>query len=272
MGTGNVHNNLRGTSMCHSTGYDLWLSGSETGIKIILYIWQRKMCYFSLTLEQVDFFPIVPSFAQSNVGQNPGGPGTPMNRLDIKVCPLVILSLSQYRNIIPIFAIILFSGTELRIIPFFLEQVERAIDSAAHPHSRFKGVPHSRMIIMIDKTWQLIAGKHKPSFLDHQFLAQISATKTDKPMQEPRPVIMEPAGPRSKKILKFLVYGLQKCIWPKLLWWYFLFVNIVFVFQICQPQTKETIVSRANEPLVGKINNNRWHDAKYSHTLKFVWL
>ena len=138
--------------MCHSTGYDLRLSGSETGIKIILYIWQRKMCYFSLTLEQVDFFPIVPSFAQSNVGQNPGGPGTPMNRLDIKVCPLVSLSLSQYRNIIPIFAIILFSGTELRIIPFFLEQMERAIDSAAHPHSRFKGVPHSRMIIMIDKT------------------------------------------------------------------------------------------------------------------------
>ena len=51
MGTGNVHNNPRGTSMCHSTGYDLWLSGSETGVRIILYIWQRKMCYFSLTLE-----------------------------------------------------------------------------------------------------------------------------------------------------------------------------------------------------------------------------
>ena len=176
------------------------------------------------------------------------------------------------RNIIPIFALILFSGTGLQINPSFLEQVQWVIDSAAHPHSRFKGVPHSEMIIMIDKTWQLITGKHKPGFLDHQFLAQISATKTDKPMQEPRPVIMEPAGPRSQKILKFLVYGLLKCIWLKLLWWYFLSVNIVFVFQMCQPQTKETIVSRANEPLVGNVNNNRWHDVKYRHTLKFVWL
>ena len=44
------------------------------------------------------------------------------------------------------------SRTELQINLPFLEQVQRVIDSAAHPYSTLKGVPHSQMIIMIDKT------------------------------------------------------------------------------------------------------------------------
>ena len=169
MGTGDVHNNPSGgwgggvlpwmdfTSVCYSTGYGFWLWKWHKKHPLHL---EKEYMLFQFDSGKGWFFPHSPS----TLGANQGGGVLPCKARYIGMSSCHFITEPATGTSFPFFAIILFSGTELQINPSFLEQVQRAIDSAAHPHSRFKGIPHSEMIIMIDKTWQLIAGKHKPGF------------------------------------------------------------------------------------------------------------
>ena len=56
---------------------------------------------------------------------------------------------------------------------------------------------------------------------------------------------------------------------PKITMVIFLVCEHCFVFQMCQPQTKETIVSRANEPLVNPFTARLFDGGFCKMTLTF---